>query len=215
MAHLQRFGLAGVTLQVSSAGENRLTWAFEEKLISIIIPTRDHAQDLQRCIGSLLRLTRYPRLELILVENHSQEAETLAYYAELQALPQVRIIADPRPFNYSAANNLGASQASGDWLLFLNNDIEIIEPDWLAEIGRWLSLPEIGVVGARLLYPDGALQHAGIVIGMEGHASHVFAGEAESRRSPFGSSTWYRNTSAVTGACLATRREVFATSRWF
>ncbi len=132
-----------------------LTWAFEEKLISIIIPTRDRAQDLKRCIGSLLSLTRYPRLEIILVENHSQEAETLAYYAELRALPQVRIIEDQRPFNYSAANNLGASQASGDWLLFLNNDIEIIEPDWLDEIARWLSLPEIGVVGARLLYPDG------------------------------------------------------------
>jgi GT2 family glycosyltransferase len=214
-AHLQRIGLPGAALQVSSDGESHLTWTFQEQLISIIIPTRDQVQYLKRCIESLLSLTRYRRFEIILVENNSQEPETLAYYSQLQAVPQVRIIEDQRAFNYSSANNLGARQANGDWLLFLNNDIEIIEPGWLDEMARWVSRPEIGAVGARLLYPDGAIQHAGIIIGMEGHASHVFAGEDEKVSGPFGSSSWYRNYCATTGACMATRREVFDSTGGF
>lgn len=207
--HLKRLRLPEARVQVGNDGQNRLTWTFPEQLISIIIPTRDRVDHLQRCLDSLLSLTRYRNFEVILVENNSQQAETLAYYDRLKAKPQVRIVEDHREFNYSAANNLGARQGNGNWLLFLNNDVEIIEPDWLEEIARWISRPEIGVVGARLLYPDGLIQHAGIVIGLEGHASHVFASEAESCRGPFGSCEWYRNYSAVTGACLATRREVF------
>jgi len=208
-AHLQRQGLPGAMLQVSSSGENHLTWMFQERLISIIIPTHDQVDSLKRCIESLLGLTHYQHYEIILVENNSQETETLAYYEQLQAVPQIRIIESHQAFNYSSANNLGARQANSDWLLFLNNDIEIIEPGWLDEMALWVSRPEIGVVGARLLYPDGAIQHAGIIIGLEGHASHVFSGEDERRSGPFGSPCWYRNYSAVTGACMATRREVF------
>ena len=208
-SHLGRLGLPDVRLQVSSSGENHAIWSFPELLISIIIPTRDQVAYLKRCIESLLSLTHYRNFEIILVENNSREGQTLAYYDQLRALPQVRIIEDHRAFNFSAANNLGARQANGDWLLFLNNDIEVIEPDWLDEIARWVSRPEVGVIGARLLYPGGSIQHAGIVIGMEGHASHVFGGNHEKCTGPFGSPDWYRNYSAVTGACLATRREVF------
>ena len=192
-----------------SSGEAQATWSFDEKLVSIIIPTRDKAAVLKRCLDSIFNQTRYRRFEIILVENNSQQAETLAYYQQLKSIPEVRLLEFPGTFNYSAANNLGARQALGEWLLFLNNDIEIIDPGWLEELCRWVSRPEVGAVGAKLLYPDGRIQHAGIIVGMEGHASHVFAGVKEGYSGLFGSVNWYRDNSAVTGACLAVRREVF------
>jgi GT2 family glycosyltransferase len=208
-AHLERLGLRGATVQVSGAGVVHVAWPFEEKLASVIIPTRDQVDYLQRCIQSILDLTRYRRFEIILVENNSRQPETLAYYAQLRDTPQVRIVEYRQAFNYSAVNNLGARQARGDLLVFLNNDIEVVEPDWLDELLRWASRPEVGAVGARLEHPDGTLQHAGIVVGLEGHASHVFAGVKDRHCGPFGSADWYRDYSAVTGACLAMRRELF------
>jgi len=106
-------------------------------------------------------------------------------------------------------NNLGARQARGGFFVFLNNDVEVEAADWLNELVRWGCLPEIGIVGGKLLYPGGTIQHAGIVIGMEGHASHVFSGMPDGAAGPFGSTDWYRDVSAVTGACLAMRRDVF------
>jgi GT2 family glycosyltransferase len=208
-AHAERIGLQDATVETSPAGEVRVTWPCEEKLVSIIIPTRDQVHYLRHCIDSLLSLTSYRQFEIILVENNSREPETLAYYQQLRELSQVRIVEHRQSFNYSAVNNLGARQARGDLLVFLNNDIEVIEPGWLDEMLRWASRPEVGVVGAKLLHPDGTIQHAGIVIGLEGHASHVFAGTKEGHCGPFGSDDWYRNYSAVTGACMAMRREVF------
>ena len=112
-------------------------------------------------------------------------------------------------FNFSTANNLGASRASGDLLLFLNNDIEVLEDDWLAELAGWVERPGVGVVGAKLLRPDGTIQHGGLVMGLAGHASHAFDGGRENTYGPFGSSEWYRDLQAVTGACLMVRRSVF------
>ena len=112
-------------------------------------------------------------------------------------------------FNYSRANNIGARYARGEILLFLNNDVEILQPDWLEEMVRWVERPQIGAVGAKLLYPDDTIQHAGVVVGMEGHASHVFWGYHERQSGPFGSVEWYRNFTAVTGACLMIPRDLF------
>ena len=145
----------------------------------------------------------------MIVDNNSQEADTLAYYAQLQQAPNTVVLKNQTAFNYSAYNNLGARHAHGDLLLFLNNDVEAIDPCWLDELVQWAERREIGAVGAKLLYPNGTIQHAGIVVGMEGHGSHVFMGQREGYTGPFGSVDWYRDVSAVTGACLMMRREVF------
>jgi len=123
--------------------------------------------------------------------------------------PRIRIIDAPGPFNYPAVNNLGARHATGDYLLFLNNDIEVLEPDWLDEMVRWAARPEIGTVGAKLIYPYHRIQHAGIVLGLEGHAGHVFAGAREGTDGPFGAVEWYRNYLALTSACVIIRRQTF------
>lgn len=208
-AHLQRAGLAAAQAAIEEYGQVRVTWPAGDRLVSIIIPTRDKVELLRKCVESIAARTRYPDYEIVLVDNGSQQAETHQYYDRLRQDPRVRRVEFPGEFNYSAANNLGARQAGGEILLFLNNDTEIINPDWLEELARWAARPEVGIVGAQLLYPDGTIQHAGIVVGMEGHGSHVFAGGRAGDWTPFGPAEWYRNVSAVTGACLAVRREVF------
>ncbi len=207
--HLQRQGIARAKARFASPGVLQVSWPTQNSRVSIIIPTKEKIALLRPCLDSLLQLTAYEHYEVILVDNGSQQAETLAYYAELRDDPRVRILDYAEPFNYSAANNFGAAQASGDLLLFLNNDIEILHPDWLEELVRWAERPDIGVVGTKLLYPDGRIQHAGVIIGMEGHASHVFWGVPEQYGGPFGSSEWYRDYMAVTGACMMMRRTLF------
>jgi GT2 family glycosyltransferase len=209
-AHLERSGLAGASAFVQGNGQVRVSWPVMVWKVSIIIPTRDHVQLLRKCLASIQERTRSPDYEILLVDSGSLEPETRQYYAQLSGDPRVRIIEFPGPFNYSAANNLGAQNAAGEILLFLNNDTEAIDPSWLEELARWTARPEIGIVGGKLLYPDRKIQHAGIVVGMEGHGSHVFSGFIEGASGPFGSVDWYRDYSAVTGACLAIRREVFA-----
>jgi len=207
--HLQRQGIARAKTRFASPGVLQVSWPTQNSRVSIIIPTKEKIALLRPCLDSLLQLTAYEHYEVILVDNGSQQAETLAYYAELRDDPRVRILDYAEPFNYSAANNFGAAQASGDLLLFLNNDIEILHPDWLEELVRWAERPDIGVVGTKLLYPNGRIQHAGVIIGMEGHASHVFWGVQEQYSGPFGSSDWYRDYMAITGACMMMRRTLF------
>jgi GT2 family glycosyltransferase len=206
--HLRRTGVSGAQAALLKDSQVKVTWPVQNQKVSIIIPTRDHVETLAKCIQTLRERTSYPNYELILVDNGSCEGSTHEYYAQIRKDPDLRILDYREPFNYSAANNLGARNAAGEIYLFLNNDTEIIEPEWLEELVRWAERPEIGAVGARLLYPDGSIQHTGIVVGMEGHGSHVFTG-ANPQRAIFGSIDWYRNTSAVTGACMAVRREVF------
>jgi GT2 family glycosyltransferase/2-polyprenyl-3-methyl-5-hydroxy-6-metoxy-1,4-benzoquinol methylase len=207
--HLRRQGIPEVTASFSSPGVLRVVWPARGLKVSVIIPTKDKLELLRRCLTSLLEKTQYPGFEVVLVDTGSCEAQTRNYYASLATEPRIRIIDHPGTFNYSAANNLGARHATGDLLLFLNNDIEILEPNWLEEMARWAERPEVGAVGAKLLYPDGRIQHAGVVLGMEGHASHVFWGAREQQSGPFGSVDWYRNYTAITGACMMMRRDVF------
>jgi GT2 family glycosyltransferase len=187
----------------------QFTWSFGHPLISIIILTRDQAALLEQCIESILQITTYNHFEIILVENNSRENETFSYYQRLKDKTQVRLLVHNQEFNYSAFNNWGASHARGDLLLFINNDIECVDPEWLEEMARWASRPDIGIVGAKLLYPNRTIQHAGLVIGLEGHANHVFSGCREGYTGLFGSPEWYRDYSAVTGACMMLRKEVF------
>jgi glycosyltransferase involved in cell wall biosynthesis/GT2 family glycosyltransferase len=178
--------------------------------ISVVIPSRDRADLLERCLRSILDRSTYPDLEVIVVDTGSTAAQTLAVYRALEGDSRVRVLFDAaQPFNYSRASNLGAAAATGSLLLFLNNDTEALEPDWLEEMATWVSVAGVGAVGAKLLRPSGTIQHAGIVMGLGGHGSHIFEDCDESEDGPFGSANWVRNYQAVTGACLMTRRELF------
>jgi O-antigen biosynthesis protein len=141
------------------------------------------------------------------LDNGSEEPDTLRFLGDLRE-PH-RALRDPRPFNWSSINNEGVRSARGDVLLFLNNDTEVLEPTWLEALLEHAQLPEVGAVGARLLYPDGTLQHAGVVVGLGGTAGHAFKRMPPDHPGHFGMSQVVRDCSAVTGACLMVRREVF------
>jgi GT2 family glycosyltransferase len=211
-AHLKRIGIETPRVTSPEIGRVRVIWPMSTAKVSIIIPTKDKPELLRACLSSLLKYTTYPNYEIILVDTGSTQRETLRYYEELQAEPNVRLVEYPHaPFNFSATNNFGAGFATGDMLLFLNNDTEVLNADWLEEMAGWMERPGVGVVGAKLIRPDETIQHAGVVIGLGGHASHVFDGCSKQYYSIFGSPDWYRNYQAVTGACLMIRRELFAT----
>lgn len=210
--HLRRIGLGDVTTKLFAPGRFQLIWPVRDETVSVIIPTRDRFELLRRCIGSLLTHTTYRNFEVLVVDTGSTDRRVLDYYAELAHQPRMRLMQFEGEFNYAAVNNLGARYATGDHLLFLNNDVEILEPDWLEEMLRWSQRREVGAVGAKLLYPEGTIQHAGIVLGL----GHLFAGAPENyNASLFGGPNIYRNFLAVTSACLMTRREVFEQVRGF
>ena len=194
---------------IRMGGAPRLAWSIHGRpKVSIVIPNRNAAAILETCVAGLLERTAYPDKEIIIVDNASAEPDVLALYRRLEGDPCVRIVPFDRAFNFSAACNSGASAATGDLLLFLNNDIEIIEEDWLEELVRWAQRPHVGVVGAKLLYPDRTIQHAGVVFGL-GLVGHIFARAREGEIGLFGSAESYRNYLAVTGACQMIRRDVF------
>lgn len=207
--HLVRTGRPAAQTAFPVPGILRATWPVSGRKVSIIIPTKDRVDYLRRTVDSAFEVTNYPDFEIVIVDNGSSRKDTLRYFARLRENPRVRIVDFNEKFNFSRANNIGAAQAEGDIFLFLNNDVKVIHPDWLEEMVRWVEQPEIGVVGAKLLYPDDTIQHAGVVVGLEGHASHVFWGYRESQSGPFGSVDWYRNFTAITGACMMLRRNVF------
>jgi GT2 family glycosyltransferase len=176
--------------------------------VSIVIPFRDQPRYLRTCLDSV-QATSGEDLEFVLVDNGSCEPETMTLLARVGALPAVKIIADSGPFNWARLSNAGARLASGKVLLFLNNDIEAFRQGWISTLVAHLLREDIGVVGARLLYPDRRVQHCGIVVGLNGAAGHPLVGLPESDSGYLGMARLRRECSAVTGACLATRREVF------
>lgn len=179
--------------------------------VTTVIPFRDAAPLLRACVDSVTETTAEDGvdLELVLVDNGSTEPETFTLLDRLEARPGVVVRRDPRPFNWAALNNAAADAVRGDVLLFLNNDIEALRPGWLAALAVQALRPDVGAVGARLLYPGGRVQHAGVVLGLGGAAGHVLAGLPGDQPGYLGMAVLTRDCSAVTGACLATRREVF------
>ena len=185
----------------------------DEPLISVLIPNKDHGEDLARCVDALLTVNTWQNLEILILENNSVEAETFRLYEELEAQDErIRVLRWDKAFNYSAINNFGAASARGEYLLLLNNDTQILEADSIARMQRLASSPETGAVGALLLYPDGRVQHGGIILGYGGIAGHAWEGvfpadiPAPFPRLVF---THTHNASAVTGACMMLRRSVF------
>lgn len=205
-AHLKRCQLVG---HVTVDWRTHAYWIkrdlAEAKKISIIIPVRDRVDLLARCLDSLTSKTGYAPYEIVVVDNDSQSEEARAYFSNFKH----RLLRFSGPFNYSAMNNFAVEQTDSPWLLFLNNDTEVIEEDWLKVMAEHIQRPEIGAVGPRLLYPDGTVQHAGIVVGVGGIAEHAFRGLPGDAPGVCRQLQTTRNYSAVTGACLLTRREVF------
>ena len=177
--------------------------------VSIVVPFRDGAALVRRCVTSVLRTADHAALELLLVDNGSEEPETRALVARLAALDRVRVLEDPRPFNWAALNNAAARHADGDVLVFLNDDVEARRQGWLGALLEQALRPDVGAAGARLLYPTGEVQHAGVVVGLGGAAGHVLRGLPGDRPGYLDQAVVVRDVSAVTGACLATRRACF------
>ncbi len=180
-----------------------------EPLVSIIVPFKDKPELLNQLVTSLFQITSYQNFELLLISNNSVQPETAAAL-ERMVDPRIRKLTWDHAFNYSAINNFGARAAKGELLLFLNNDIEITQPDWLQELIGQAQRPEVGAVGPKLLFPDRKLQHAGVILGIGGFASHAFAQLPDQPLwTAFGHQNWVRNYLAVTSACVLMRREVF------
>ena len=189
----------------------RLRWPIPDPApkVSIIVPTRDGRDMVRTCIESIRERTRYPDYEILLVDHESTDPLALQYFDELNIQPQVHVLRYTGAFNWSAINNFAASRVTGGVLCFINNDTEVISPDWLQELVGHACRPGIGAVGAKLLYYDGTLQHGGIVVGAHGIAEHSFTGLAGEKAGYMMRAGVTQNVSAVTGACLVCRREAF------
>jgi GT2 family glycosyltransferase len=205
-AHLKRTGKQG---HVAVDWRTHAYWIKRDipdaKKISIIIPVRDRVDLLARCINSLTSRTRYEPYEIVVVDNDSTSAEAREYFGTVKH----RLLRFSGPFNFSAINNFAVQETDSPWLLFLNNDTELIEPGWLNAMAEHVQRPEVGAVGGRLLFSDDTVQHAGIVVGVGGIAEHAFRGFPAEAPGVCRQLQVMRNYSAVTGACLMTRREVF------
>jgi glycosyltransferase involved in cell wall biosynthesis len=208
--HLQRTGSEGTVISIEDE-YFRIRYAVPspEPLVSIIIPTRNGLHILRRCVESILGKTCYPNYEILIVDNQSDEPNTLNYLRSLEAHGLARIIKYNFPFNYSAINNFAVDAADGSYLCLMNNDVEVISEDWLNEMLSFACKPEIGAVGAMLYYPNNTIQHAGVLLGMGGVAGHLYLNE------PRGSKGYKRHAqlcqylSAVTAACLVIKTSVY------
>ena len=192
-----------------SAIPDRPDWARARRdwpRVSVIIPSRDAPELIGQVLDGVLRRTDYPDLEIVVVDNGSTDPRTLALYSEHAADPRLRVDLEPADFNFSRAVNKGAALATGEWLLLLNNDIEIERPDWLREMVSCFHPPDVGIVGAKLLYPDRRLQHAGVIAGLGGYAGHWFIGEREDIPGPMNRLRARQSLSVVTGACMLISR---------
>ncbi len=206
-AHLAASGRkAAVSVE---RGAVRVRWELTDPPpVSIVIPTRNRETLLARCLDSLAA-TDYPELEVVVVDSGGRDAEAERWYRDRSDHFGLEVVWWEGEFNYSAANNLGARACSGQTLVFLNDDTEIVSPDWLAELVGWTAQPEIGLAGLQLLDGSGAIQHGGVVIGMTGFGGHLFAGMRPGEDSLIGSTAWYRNCLSVTAACVAVERDLF------
>lgn len=219
-AHLERCGVTGEVTMLEHLGFYRVRYPiFGEPLISIIIPNKDEKETLKTCICSILEKSSYRNFEIIIVENNSVKEETFDYYKELKERygkngtrenDRIRIVRWKEGFNFSKINNYGARFAKGEYLLFLNNDMEVISADWLEGMLANCQRKEVGVTGAKLYYPDRTIQHAGVIIGLGGIAGHAFSRQPGMEPGYFARAVCQQNLSAVTAACMMVSKEDFS-----
>ena len=213
-SHLQSHGFEDFEILSTRAFETifRIRYALTaHPLVSILIPNKDHVEDLRRCIESITDKSTYEDYEIIVAENNSTTQEIRDYYAELKGHPKIRVVDYEGAFNYAVVNNFAASQACGEYLILLNNDTQVITPDWIEELLMYAQRPDVACVGAKLYYEDYTIQHAGIVIGLGAHrtAGHTHYRINRENLGYMGKLCYAQDVSAVTGACLMVKKELY------
>ena len=209
--HLDRVGLVGEVEDSSIPSTYRIKYTISGcPKVSIVIPNMDHADTLRTCISSILEKTTYENFEIVIIENNSRKEETFAYYDELKTDPRIQIVTWEGKFNYSAINNFGVREAAtGEYILLLNNDIEVITPDWLQEMLMFAQRSDVGAVGAMLYYPDDTIQHAGVILGIGGVAGHAHKYFPRGDFGYMSRATIAQDLSVVTAACVMLPRTVW------
>ena len=212
--HLTKLGYRNFEIESTRAFATIFRIKYEltrRPLVSIIIPNKDHVDDLSRCVESIINLSTYDNYEIVIVENNSETAEIRTYYEEISRHPRVQVVEYKGDFNYSKINNFGVQYAKGEYLLLLNNDTEVITPDWREELLMYAMRKDVGVVGAKLYYPDKTIQHAGIVIGLGAHrtAGHTHYRIPEANVGYMGRLCYAQDVTAVTGACMMVSKALY------
>lgn len=208
--HLKRIGLSGKTSYDAVIGTYKVEYDIPgEPLVSIIIPNYEQKDVLEKCIDSIRNQSTYHNYEIIIIENNSRSKAIFDYYKTLESDPKIKVLTWSGAFNYSAINNFGATHASGDYLLLLNNDTEVIATDWVEQMLQFAVREDVGCVGAKLLYTDGTIQHAGVVLGFRGIAAHSFSRQPGDFPGYMNRAIVAQNVSAVTAACLMVKKSLF------
>ncbi|MCK5878108.1 MAG: glycosyltransferase, partial [Candidatus Marithrix sp.] len=210
-AHFKRLQQFKIKVKETVAGHTRVIYPLPEELplVSLIIPTRDRVKLLRGTVTGILQQTDYKNIEIIIMDNGSEELETLEYLTQIQQDEKVTVIQHNAPFNYSQLNNIGISYAKGNIIGLINNDLEVINSDWLTEMVSHALRPEIGAVGAKLYYANDTIQHAGVIVGLSGMAGHNFKFLAKEAPGYHWRPFLIQNYSVVTAACLVMRKEIF------
>lgn len=209
-AHLLRQGLAAEVVDGAAPGYYQVSYLVQgEPLVSIVIPNKDHVSDLKKCIEALEQRSTYRNYEIVIVENNSVEQETFAYYKSLAENPHIQVLYWQEEFNYSGINNFGVSHTKGEYILLLNNDTELISPDFITQMLGYCQRKDVGIVGARLYFEDDTIQHAGVIVGIGGIAGHAFSAMDEKAGIYQLRTSVACDYSAVTAACLMVSRETF------
>lgn len=211
-AHLARVGLAGEATSIPGCpGAYRVRYALTaQPLVSVLIPNKDHVDDLSRCLHALYAKAGYERFEVVVIENNSTDPSTFDYYEQAQAsYKNLRVVRYEGPFNFAAVNNFGRSQAAGSQLLLLNNDVELLSGGFLAELLMYSQRPDVGCVGAKLYYPDDTIQHAGVFLGLGGTAGHSHKSHPRASAGDLYRLAVPQNLMAVTGACLMVKAALY------
>lgn len=209
--HFTRNKISAKIVEVKEKDVCRVKYKLPSRppLVSIIVPTKDMVHLLKKCIDSLTSLTTYKNYEVMVINNSSVEKETLKYFKKINKLPKVRVLDFEHPFNYSAINNFAVHRAKGSVLVLLNNDIEVVEPGWLTEMVSHAIREDIGAVGAKLLYPNEIIQHAGVLLGLGGVAGHAYKRFNKNDPGYYQKLNLVQNYSAVTAACLAIEKRKY------
>ena len=217
--HLRRHGFTHFQITSTRAFETIFKIRYEiigDPMISIVIPNKDHAADLKRCITSILEKSTYENYEIVVVENGSETKEIFEYYTSLKEYDNIRVVTYEKPegqngFNYSAVNNFGVKQTKGDYILLLNNDTEVITVNWMEELLMYAQREDVGAAGAKLYYGNKTIQHAGVVLQLGAHrtAGHSHYGQSRENLGYMGRLCYAQNVSAVTGACLLVKKSLF------
>ena len=209
-AHLARVGLRGTVTDSRFPSTYDIRYEIREKArVSIIIPNKDHVNDLRRCVDSICGKTTWPNWEIILVENNSTEEETFRYYESLASDSRIQVVTYRGGFNYPAINNFGVGYATGEYILLLNNDTEVITPDWIERMIMFAQRKDVGAVGCMLYYPDDTVQHAGVILGIGGVAGHSHKYIKRGNPGFMCRMSIAQNLSAVTAACALFPRNVW------